>query len=158
MMLEYMKRFERIITASLVVMLAIIVFLATLELGWLIVQDIISPPLFLLETGELLDIFGLFLLVLIGIELLETIKAYLKESVVHVEVGVHPGHDRHREKGDHPRYQGCRCPDPDRHRSHHHCSFGGILVGSSSAPSAVTSGNEPCSRIERAGRSASKPC
>ncbi len=86
MMLEYMKRFERIITASLVVMLAIIVFLATLELGWLIVQDIISPPLFLLEIGELLDIFGLFLLVLIGIELLETIKAYLKESVVHVEV------------------------------------------------------------------------
>ena len=35
---------------------------------------------------ELLDIFGFFLLVLIGIELLETIKAYLVESVVHVEV------------------------------------------------------------------------
>ncbi|HWR90420.1 MAG TPA: phosphate-starvation-inducible PsiE family protein [Dissulfurispiraceae bacterium] len=85
-MLEYLKRFERIITASLVVMMAIIVLLATIELGWLIIQDIISPPLFLLEIEELLDIFGLFLLVLIGIELLETIKAYQKDNVVHVEV------------------------------------------------------------------------
>lgn len=86
MMLEYLKRFERIITASLVVMMAIIVLLATIELGWLIVQDIFSPPLFLLEIEELLDIFGLFLLVLIGIELLETIKAYLRDNIVHVEV------------------------------------------------------------------------
>jgi uncharacterized membrane protein (DUF373 family) len=85
-MLEYLKRFEKIITASLVVMMAIIVLLATIELAWLIIQDIISPPLFLLEIEELLDIFGLFLLVLIGIELLETIKAYLKDNVVHVEV------------------------------------------------------------------------
>jgi uncharacterized membrane protein (DUF373 family) len=35
-----------------------------------------------------MDLFGIFLLVLIGIELLDTIKVYLKESVVHVEVVV----------------------------------------------------------------------
>jgi uncharacterized membrane protein (DUF373 family) len=34
----------------------------------------------------LLDIFGYFLLILIGVELLETIKAYLSEHVVHVEI------------------------------------------------------------------------
>lgn len=33
-----------------------------------------------------MDIFGLFLLVLLGIELLETLKAYLVEDIVHVEV------------------------------------------------------------------------
>ena len=39
-----------------------------------------------MEIGELLEIFGFFLLVLIGVELLETIKAYLLEKVVHVEI------------------------------------------------------------------------
>jgi uncharacterized membrane protein (DUF373 family) len=35
---------------------------------------------------SLLDLFSLFLLVLIGVELLDTIRAYLKEHVVHEEV------------------------------------------------------------------------
>ena len=85
-MLELLKKFEKGITVALVILMAIVVLLATIELGWIIVKDIISPPVFLLEIEELLDIFGLFLLVLIGVELLETIKAYVRENVVHYEV------------------------------------------------------------------------
>lgn len=85
-MLDLLKKFEKAITVALVAMMAIVVLLATIELGWIIVKDIITPPVLLLEIEELLDIFGLFLLVLIGVELLETIKAYLKENVVHFEV------------------------------------------------------------------------
>jgi uncharacterized membrane protein (DUF373 family) len=85
-MLDMLKKFEKAITVTLVALMAIVVLLATIELGWIIVKDIITPPVFLLEINELLDIFGLFLLVLIGVELLETIKAYLKENVVHFEV------------------------------------------------------------------------
>jgi uncharacterized membrane protein (DUF373 family) len=64
----------------------IVISAATFELGWIIVDHIISPPLFLLLIPELLDIFGFFLLVLIGIELLETIKAYLTQNVFHIEI------------------------------------------------------------------------
>ena len=85
-MLELLKKFEKAVTVTLVVLMAVVLLLATIELGWIIIKDIITPPVFLLEIEELLDIFGLFLLVLIGVELLETIKAYLKESVVHFEV------------------------------------------------------------------------
>ena len=85
-MLEFLRIFERAITATLLVLLMIVISLATLELTWIILQDILSPPLLLLGISELLDIFALFLLVLIGVELLETIKAYLKESVVHFDV------------------------------------------------------------------------
>jgi uncharacterized membrane protein (DUF373 family) len=85
-MLDHLKKFEKAITISLVVMMALVVLLATVELAWIIIKDIITPPVFLLEIEELLDIFGLFLLVLIGVELLETIKAYIKENVVHYEV------------------------------------------------------------------------
>ncbi len=85
-MLEYVKKFERVIIMSLIVMMAAVVFLSALELGWIIIKDMITPPIVLLEIEELLEIFGIFLLVLIGIELLEMIKVYLVDNVVHVEV------------------------------------------------------------------------
>jgi uncharacterized membrane protein (DUF373 family) len=82
----FLKKFERIIVLSLISMMMLVVGLATIELGWVIIRDIITPPIILLEIDELLEIFGFFLLVLIGIELLETIKAYLMTHVVHVEI------------------------------------------------------------------------
>ena len=81
-----LKVFEDIIIFALIVMMVVVISLTTLELGWIIFRDIIDPSNILLEISELLDIFGFFLLVLIGIELLETIKAYLAEHVVHVEI------------------------------------------------------------------------
>lgn len=86
-MFEYLKKFKRSIIISLTVMMAFVLLLSTIELGWLIIKDILTPPIFLLDIGELLDIFGLFMLVIIGIELLETImKTYLTEGVDHVQV------------------------------------------------------------------------
>lgn len=80
------KRFERVIVVLLVIMMMAVVALSTLELGWIIVKDVITPPVLLLEVDELFEIFGFFLLILIGVELLETIKAYLRDNVVHVEI------------------------------------------------------------------------
>lgn len=85
-MIEFLRKFETGIVHALIVMMMVVVLLATVELGWIIIKDIMSPPIVLLEINELLEIFGFFLLVLIGIELLETIKAYLVEKVVHVEI------------------------------------------------------------------------
>jgi len=84
--LTFLKKFERIIITTLTVMMVVTISLATIELGWLIIKDIISPPIILLEIDELLDIFGLFLLVLLGIELVSTLKTYLTENEIHVEV------------------------------------------------------------------------
>lgn len=80
------KLFEKVIVFSLIMMMMIVVFLSTLELAYILINDIVSSPVFLLGIDELLDIFGFFLLILIGVELLETIRAYLQEHVVHVEV------------------------------------------------------------------------
>ncbi len=81
-----LKKFENVIVTALIVMMILVVLVSTIELGWIIVKDLFNSPLFFLEISELLEIFGFFLLVLIGIELLETIKAYLNEHVVHVEI------------------------------------------------------------------------
>ncbi|MEJ5198867.1 MAG: phosphate-starvation-inducible PsiE family protein [Anaerolineae bacterium] len=77
---------ERALVIALIIMMTVVLLLTTVDLGWMIVQDILSSPMFLLEVAELLDIFSFFLLVLIGVELLETIKAYFDEHVVHAEV------------------------------------------------------------------------
>ena len=81
-----MKKFERVMTTVLIGMMAVVVVLSVVDLGWVLIKDIISPPVVLLDVDELLDIFGVFLLVLIGIELLETLKAYVREREIRAEV------------------------------------------------------------------------
>lgn len=70
---------------ALLVLMAGVVLLATIELAWILVKDALTPPLFLLEVDELLEIFGVFLLVLIGIELLHSVKNYIVRREFHLE-------------------------------------------------------------------------
>ena len=86
-MMPVIKKFQKIITLVLVVLMAVVLLLSTIELAWVIIKDIITPPIILLEIDELLEIFGLFMLVLIGIELLDTIaKTYMNESADHAQI------------------------------------------------------------------------
>jgi uncharacterized membrane protein (DUF373 family) len=85
-MLDVLRKLEQVILVALVLMMSVVVFLSTIELGWILIRDIVTPPVVLLDIDELLDVFGVFLLVLIGIELLETIKTYFVEHVIHAEV------------------------------------------------------------------------
>jgi uncharacterized membrane protein (DUF373 family) len=64
----------------------VVVVLSTVHLGLLISEEIWKPPRFLIPVQGLLDIFGYFLLVLIGVELLETLKAHIKKDAVPVRV------------------------------------------------------------------------
>jgi uncharacterized membrane protein (DUF373 family) len=84
----FAQKAERFIIHALIFMMATVLVLATFELAFHIARSIITPPYLLLDYNEILDLFGIFLLVLIGIELLDTIKIYFKDNVVHVEVVV----------------------------------------------------------------------
>jgi uncharacterized membrane protein (DUF373 family) len=64
-------------------MMVLAVLISTIELAILIIKDIIEPPRFWLGIKQLFEIFGFFLILLIFVELIETIKAYLSEQVVH---------------------------------------------------------------------------
>lgn len=85
-MLKIIEKFEHVINWVLLVMLALVIVLTTIDLGWIILQDALTPPVLLLDVRELLDLFGLFLLVLIGMELLSTVKSYITKKTIHVEV------------------------------------------------------------------------
>lgn len=77
---------ERAVVLSLLGMMLLTIVIATVELGMIMYQQILAPPFMLLDIENLLEIFGFFLMVLIGLELFETIRIYLEENTVHVEV------------------------------------------------------------------------
>lgn len=81
-----LTKIQKFIALALAGMLVVVVMLSVVHLGTLIAQEIWKPPRFLIPVQGLLEIFGYFLLVLIGVELLETLKAYLKKDVIHVRV------------------------------------------------------------------------
>lgn len=87
-----MKKFARYIEKGiihvLIAMMSIILVLATIELGYYLIRNIFFSDYLLMDLDDLMDLFGVFLLVLIGIELLDTIKVYLRQNQVHVEVVV----------------------------------------------------------------------
>ena len=71
---------------ALAVLLIVVMTLFAVHLGVLIGQEILKPPKWLIPKQGLLEILGYFLLVLIGVELLETLKAYVRKDVIHVRV------------------------------------------------------------------------
>ena len=86
-MFNLLKKYEKLMIQALMIMMAIVLGLSILDLAWLIIKDIYQSPMLLLSVDQLLEIFGLFMLVLIGIELLETIiKTYLTQGQPHYEV------------------------------------------------------------------------
>ena len=87
-MIEIVNKFEKVIYALLMILLMAVLIAAVVELGWLMITSLIQTTPWLLETHEMITVLGGFLLVLIGIELLDTIKAYFRENTIHVEIVV----------------------------------------------------------------------
>jgi uncharacterized membrane protein (DUF373 family) len=84
--MNLMKKLEHAVSLVLLGLMGVVVVLAALELGVTIVKDIVAPPVLFLGIDRLLDIFGKFLLVLIGIELLETMRVFAAEGELRVKV------------------------------------------------------------------------
>ena len=85
-MLDLVKKLEHGVTLVLIVLLGVIVALATLEVGITIARDVVSPPVLFPGIDRLLDMFGKVLLVVLGIELLETLRAFAAEGRVRAEI------------------------------------------------------------------------
>lgn len=87
-MLEFINRFERLVYMLLIALLVVVLVFALGEMFWYLWISVSDPPVGLLSNRELTDVLGTFLLVLIAVELLDTMKAYIEENVIHVEIVV----------------------------------------------------------------------
>ena len=85
-MFKAIEKFERSVIMVLIAMMMFAIILGVVELGIILVKEFLAPPTFLLNIKDLLNIFGFFFMILIGLELLETIKAYISKDQIHVEI------------------------------------------------------------------------
>ena len=83
---EILHTFTRFIILALIGMMMLAVLLSTIELGIILVVELLKPPKYLLGIENLFEIFGFFMMILIGLELLESIRTYLTDDLLHVEV------------------------------------------------------------------------
>ena len=78
--------FERSLAFVLLVLIAIVALIALIELCFLLYRDLVSADGFLLGLDELFEVFGMFLIVLIAVELMASIYMYMVDKSVHVEM------------------------------------------------------------------------
>jgi len=76
---------ESIVSKVLAVLMVIVTLVAVYDLCILLFKEIFSEPVGFF-TKTLFEVFGLFLNILIALELLENITAYLKKHVIQVEL------------------------------------------------------------------------
>lgn len=85
-MRRLLELLERFIYIALIVFLMVVLLFTLFELGWLLFTGLFEGAMYRLTSEKLFDLFGYFLLILIGLEFVETIKAYLEENEFHVEI------------------------------------------------------------------------
>jgi uncharacterized membrane protein (DUF373 family) len=83
---EVLHLFTRGIILCLIAMMMLAVLLSTIELFIILIAEILKPPKYILGIDNLFEIFGFFMIILIGLELLESIRTYLADDLLHVEV------------------------------------------------------------------------
>lgn len=84
-MMRVFDKVERFAAYGLLALMAIIVISASLEVAYEIATNIFSPPGFFIGVRDLFELFGLFLMVLIGLELMASIRMYLEDNRIHAE-------------------------------------------------------------------------
>jgi uncharacterized membrane protein (DUF373 family) len=84
--MDIFHKAEKVIAIVLLLLMGVVVASGTIEVAYEIVTSLIDPPGFFLGVSELFEVFGLFLMVLIGLELMTSIHMYLDDHRIHAEM------------------------------------------------------------------------
>lgn len=84
--LKVLHLVEKLVSKILSIALLIVIAVALFDLIYLLFIDIASNDPAGFYNQSIIKIFGLFLNILIALELLENITAYLKKNIIHVEL------------------------------------------------------------------------
>lgn len=83
--LKFLKKIETLVSKLLSLAMIVVIFVSVVDLCLMLARELLTPPIAFFNTS-LIAIFGLFLNVLIALEVLENITAYLKKHVVQLEL------------------------------------------------------------------------
>ncbi|MBW4640693.1 MAG: phosphate-starvation-inducible PsiE family protein [Gloeocapsa sp. UFS-A4-WI-NPMV-4B04] len=83
--LALIKKIENLVSKVLSLAMVIVILVSVCDLGVVLFKQLFTPSYTFLGR-TLIDIFGLFLTVLIALEILENITAYLRKHIIQVEL------------------------------------------------------------------------
>jgi len=83
--LQVISGIETLVSKLLSILMVVVILVAVYDLFVILIQDIFRAPVGFF-TITLFEVFGLFLNILIALELLENITAYLRKHVIQVEL------------------------------------------------------------------------
>ncbi|MCG8363174.1 MAG: phosphate-starvation-inducible PsiE family protein [Pseudanabaenales cyanobacterium] len=84
--LAWLGSVESLVSKTLSIAMVTVILVTVVDLGIFLIRVMFSSPYDGFLKTSLQDIFGLFLSILIALEILENITAYLKKHVVQVEL------------------------------------------------------------------------
>lgn len=88
--LHHLEQVETFVSKFLSLAMVLVIFVSIYDFSIFLVRDFLIPELFSSDISKfstsLFAIFGLFLNILIALEILENITAYLKKHVIQVEL------------------------------------------------------------------------
>ena len=84
--LKFIHIVEKVVSKVLSIALLIVIAVAIFDLIYLLIKDISASDPAGFYNKSIIELFGLFLNILIALELLENITAYLKKNIIHVEL------------------------------------------------------------------------
>ena len=82
------RLFESALTIGILAVLFVVLAAAFVDIAYVIYLEILAPPVLIIDASGLMGLFGLLLVLLIGLELIQTVKAYLDDDVIHVDLVV----------------------------------------------------------------------
>jgi uncharacterized membrane protein (DUF373 family) len=84
--LDFVHLVEKLVSKVLSVSLLLVIAVALFDLIYILCRDIITSDPVGFYNQKIIEVFGLFLNILIALELLENVTAYLKKNIIHVEL------------------------------------------------------------------------
>ena len=84
--LQVLHRAIRLAVKVLAVLMVLVIFWSIADVVYVLYSRLISPPFLLLDLEDILQVFGAFMVVLIGIEIFINIRLYLGSNIFPVQL------------------------------------------------------------------------
>lgn len=76
-LIRFLHRVIRFAIQILAILMVLVIFWGVGDVIYVIYQNLMTPPMFVLDVGDIFQIFGAFMVVLIAVEIFTNIRLYL---------------------------------------------------------------------------------
>ena len=85
-LISYLHKIIKLAIRVLAILMTLLIISGVVDVVYVYYQNLMEPPIFLLEISDIFHTFASFLVVLIGIEIFQNIVVYLRTDVIPMQL------------------------------------------------------------------------